>query len=931
MGGGPPTYTGYALGSVTPAFIDPPAPTYGRLLNKKADQDPAKNRLKTWIKAEVQYNHPYRLKQWATWTKADYFDANVQWLEPFILGVGGSYRWSPLTFKKEEQGFPTPSFNEFSAPIENESSRLGRPEYQPYVRPTGERPDPKARRGARLSEQVLQSCLTDMRWVEEQTMGNLHLPLYGGWFIFSYWETDWTDTVRVPIPGSVGCPECGAMFTSAVVPADQFEAGFGGGHPGVQNVMPEELPQGHPPAIRMTNCPNCTTEEQTQVPRTWPSGAPMVDDSGQPINETQTNVKAGPELQPKAAIRDELHSFDPFGRPLGQETPKGQWRCRTLSPYDVFVRNLGVDEKPGALDEFTIVEVVPLDYVRNRWPNGYLVKAEQPAALMMFHPVAGERTIYQGTGAGGPGMFRSHVRLFRKYKRPWVEVPQDESGKPIPDVPGKLNKGRASIMAGDVILEDGDFLVESQNNKGVFIPKVHLDYVPWKIRAGGKEMHGMSMSENLFDPQEASNETISQYKDAMEREGSPKWLVERQLNFDYEASGEAGAQWTWDMIPDMPEIKPERVESTLMSQGVFGFLGYVKDHIARSTNLNEVEQGQVPQGISAALALQILAENSGERRRERIRRIREALERVYSHGLKLMHELVREDRLYWLKEDAGSWSQKSWSGLDLQGQTDVQINAEPEHHTPLQRQQRIKDMKDLFPELFQSPRAMRQLAKSMGYELEGFDALSLQDEAAQREMSRFMDEGRAPVIDQDLDNHGDHHDQHGEDFMAEQWSDLEDEAQWDQALPYIAQWQAYLQKMQGSPGSQFPEPPVPPSPPDPTWQKIQPPSLELQIFEVWRMMLARANEAKPQLKFLLLFDIRAADFDLMGYAKAPPLVKVLRMRAHDTAHKLMGQGQMAAAGAGAPAMAPAGGEKTAAGTVPAAPPPGSAAASVPAQ
>jgi hypothetical protein len=903
---GTPTYTGYANAAATPVFIDPPPPSYGNLVGK----DDQKRKLKLWVNSEIQYNHPYRLKQWATWTKADYFDANIMWLEPFILGVGGSYRWTPLTFKKEEQGFPTPSFNEFSAPIENEAARLGRPEYQPYVRPTGERPDPKARRGARLAEQVLQDALTDMRWVEEEDLGELHMPLYGGWFVLSYWETNWLETVPIPVQGAVRCPDpsCGTMLASPLVPADQFASAFPE-TPGAQNVYPDELQPGAPPHVRVTNCPTCAKQVQTATPLAWPAtGEPMLDDMGEPQFETATATIPGPKLEPFTPVKDELSASDPFGRAMSQQVPKGNWRLKTISPYDQFVRNLGVDEKPSTLDEFTIVEVVPLDYVRNHFPNGHLVKAEQPAILMMFHPVAGERTIYQGTGAGGPGMFRNHVRLKRKFQKPRMEVPKGEDGKPIENAPAQPNRGRAVVMAGDIVLEDGDYMIESQNNPGTWIPKVHFDYVCWKTRAGGKELQGMSMAENLFDAQESINETLSQYKDAMEREGSPKWLVPREVNFDYEESGEAGAHWVWDGVTDNPNVKPERIESNLMSGEVFNFLNWCIAHVARVSNLNEVEQGNVPAGVTAALALQILAEQSGERRRNRIRRIREMLERLYSHGLQLSHELVREDRLFWLKDETGSWSQKSWSGLQLEGQTDVRIDAEPEHHTPLQRQQRIKDMKDLFPQLFQNPRSLRRLAQQMGYPLEGFEDESLQDEAAQREFSRFLDEGRPPVIDGDLDDHAEHHEQHGSNFMDERWLDLEDESGWDQALPFIGQWQAFMQMLDGhpaDPGSMGdpaqgipPRPPTPEAPP--LWQK--PPSFELQVCECWRMMLQRVMQNPAQLGYQ--FDTGGQTpiltWERQGYANAPPLLKILRMRAHDTCHKLYGQPQMVQEAAGQP-------------------------------
>jgi hypothetical protein len=280
-----------------------------------------------------------------------------------------------------------------------------------------------------------------------------------------------------------------------------------------------------------------------------------------------------------------------------------------------------------------------------------------------------------------------------------------------------------------------------------------------------------------------------------------------------------------------------------------------------------------------------MVEQSSEKRKARIRRIRLMLERCYKHGLMLIHELAREPRKLWTRDDTNAWKQETWSGLDLNGQTDVRIDAEPEHSLPSQRMQQLKDMHDMFPDMFANPRAARKLAKRFEFPIEAFETQSLQDESAQRELSLFLDGGRQPVVDPDLDDHQAHHQQHGEDMMKDRWRDLEDAAGWDDALLALWGWEQQYQMLEMQYGQSWP------------------PALELRILQAWQTILAMGGfQPKP------------------GSEQA--LGQVLRFRAHMTAHKQITTMQMAATSMGAQIPAAPAGAQTASGTLPTPPPVG---------
>lgn len=894
-----------------------PRPSYGdpKIADEKGEHV---KKLRAWQNDRIQYTHPYRIRQCSNWRKADLYDMDIQWLiKSYNNDPTRTQHWAPMEFDDSDpDAIPLPTYNEFSGPIENETARLGRPEYKPYVRPSGESPDIKVRTAAKLSEKTLQQALQDMRWNETEDMGELHMPLYGGWYLKSYWDASWEKTTRIPVKGAMKCPACDFRMASPEIPYDRA---VGSGPTdirpdapvveGLHLAMPDRIQREEPPdplapgaMPKFTTgvCLTCQDHEEmgmVEEPAMGPMGEALLDEMGQPAMRQAfgpKRVPGPPKLQPFTPVDDELGAKDYLDRPLGEDVPLGEWKLRTLMPYDVFVENLGINVRINEMQEWTEVHVESLEWICNRYENGHKVKAENPTALMEYHQVAGERALYAGTHAGA-GLFENHCRVKESHKKPWREEVLDADGKGT----GKyeLNRGRTIVMAGDVLLFDGDYLMESQVNPGVYIPRVHLDYVPWKLRSGGNEHSGISMSEGLFDPQDNINEVKSQFQDTRQTMGSPKFQIPRGANFDYERSGAAGSHWIYDWVDGQPE--PKVIGNELLSSEAYRELESDIEFMGRHANLNEVEGGDAPAGITAGLALQILAEQSGERRRPRIRRIREMLMRCYSHGLQLMHELVREPRKYWEKDDRNGWSEKSWTGADLIGQTDCQIDVEPEHNTSVQEQQTIQDVIKLGGIDLTNRRTRRLAAKKMGVPAELYEDDDLQEEAAEREFIGLLDENVPPVVDLDLNDHEAHFQRHGIDMHGEKWRELEKEADWATAYLFLCGWEEGFDEQPGEP--------IPVGMDPKTGQEITQPGMpvpgrremirqampaikaeELVILEDWKQTLTQAQQM-------------GAYQPRPGSEKA--LKKVMRLRAHAAYHKRLMKAESQAQQAGAPVVA----------------------------
>ena len=890
----------------------PPRPQYGD--EEKTDA----SALRDWQLRQISHDHRYRIRLSSTWRRADLFKQNYQWLQKSYNMDSTTQHWAQVTYSRDDDdAIPTPVFNEFAPPLDNEAARMAKPDYEPYSR-VDENADLKLRTAAVLAEDVLQSELERQNWAEISGRGFAHMGIYGQWLLLSRWKQSFEQTTRYPVEGAARCPECGTMVANTDLTEDQAK----GLAPGTyQDETKYDAPGKVKPKMTMTHCPMCQDHAGTeQQPVMDEMGGPVMDPvTGQPsTTEVEARVPGPPALEPFTPIGDEMEGTDHFGQEMGEDIPDGEWEVTTVWPDQVFPENMGIDVTNLTIRGFTIVEVHQLEWFATHFANGHKVKAEDPQEIMRYHPIAGERQIFFANRAiiSGDGLFKNACRLRSSYIKPWREPKLDAAGKPILDRKGnplmQMNHGRALLMAGNTVLFDGDYEIESQANPGKWIPRVHLENMVHEERSGGREYFGVSLAERLFDVQENINMIFSQIQDAREASGSPKWLIPKGMNFDYNSNSTAGAHWFWDADPGLPEaFAPREIGNTLLNPQVYTELESNKSYIDTATNSGPIDKGSVPGGVAAALAIQMLAEQNNEQRRPRIKRVREGLERVFSHGLALNHELVREPRAIWKSAEIGEWQKTSWTGTDLEGQVDVKIKAEPEHDTKIQKQQLVRDMIDAGLFDLGDARTRRIVAREMGGSSELFKQQDVQEDSAEREYIEYRDGGSAPVIEDGLDDNQMHLDRHTYDAQQEWARDKAKECNWVGILPMISAWNKpgppvpqpqYFQNPDGSTSGVM----VPTPSPSPLerfmalYGYMEVNLLEFRIMGTWKMMLM---EQQQQGRY-------APD-----PASAEALEWVMRFRAHIAAHKIKAELERSEVAAGEQKMAPTGAPSTAAGTI----------------
>jgi hypothetical protein len=741
-------------------------------------------------------------------------------------------------------------------------------------------------------ERSIRYSLEAMEWQKQEELLYYHMPVYGGAWIKSEWVMTYDKVAHVPTPVGVQCPGCDLRLNSPILTQDQIGilAGKVGGAPPLPTMIGDQGTgawERFVSKIRtMTGyqAPPSPDYDETKSETGIGATPPAFSESAlEPVGETGIQrVKACPfcdehhELQPfKPTIEEAATMSDKVGRPMGRPTPLGEWVLTIRPPYDVFPKDLGLNMRQGFCNEWVEAHVETMDWIALRWPDKVNeVEPERPERLTEFHPVAGAPDLYAGMYQGK--LFKNSTRVKEYHRMPSMYPYLNEAGG---EVTWRFDKGRSIVMAGDVVLMDSEMMLASVNQPGEFVERCVIDYIPWELRDGGRRIQGLGQWELMFDAQDTVNTGKSQTAAVQERLAVPFYVASKQHNIQAvtKRSGTPGLWVEMDVDPISPTFVPQLLNNETINPGVAQAIQAGLDFLQRVSGLTEVEQGQVPPNVSAAYAIQTLKQSSGEGRAPRIRRIKDGLKAAWGHGARLQAAFYsplerREIRYHDDSTDEDVWS--TVSSLDFQGQTDVEIDGEPDLDEEAEVGERIRDavqLNVLNPQ--SSPEMTRNVARLMKLPKELYEDENMQEAAAQREFLAFRDNGKVPVVDPSLDNNQTHYQVHGRSAHSPWFRQIEVVANWDECLLILgADWDKALQQLLMAPpfeaeviqaymqaAQQAQMLGVPPPPPP------VPQTLQVRIQTMWMKKLEMA-QFQPQ--------------------QPDMLNRVLNWRAHMEAHRL---------------------------------------------
>ena len=258
-------------------------------------------------------------------------------------------------------------------------------------------------------------------------------------------------------------------------------------------------------------------------------------------------------------------------------------------------------------------------------------------------------------------------------------------------------------------------------------------------------------------------------------------LREHNLEIVEMGGGLPGRMAALDAIAGSPGTVPQLANNTTVAPGIPAQGKDAVEFMQRGGKNVEVDRGQVPPNVGAAQAIEMLTAASSVQREPAQKRIKACLRRMWRHGARLMAGLyLPEDaRSYRFEDEDGEERNQvlEGGGKDFKGQTDIDIDGEPDYDVQAREVETIRDLIQLTilnPETLTRPGQEDREEAQAPEDL--FEDEDLQNAAAQREFIDFRNRGKRPVLDPGLDDHSEHYQTHGRAAHDPFIKDLEERA-----------------------------------------------------------------------------------------------------------------------------------------------------------
>jgi hypothetical protein len=421
--------------------------------------------------------------------------------------------------------------------------------------------------------------------------------------------------------------------------------------------------------------------------------------------------------------------LDEYGAPVRRDSVEGEVEVKKLAvgdihvelktPFEIYVDPLATED--GLESARWVIEkaVRSPSYLKERYKVDIEPDADAPQGI----------TESRTASTGG----REGVNVYEYWSRPSPEEPRGKH----------------------VVWVKGQTLLNEDN------PYDDLPYVMFRgIPVPGRFWPDSVVSQ-LISPQTELNKIISSIAENAQRIGNPAILKSRQANVEW--TGAIGEEILFD--DTMPNSVPQFLQ-------VPEIPGYVRERIDRiETSMreisgqHEVTHGQVPTGVTAASAINLLQEQDDTRLGPDITDMEHSITLAGRMILKLMARYYTDERTMRIAGEDGRWDIESFRGSQLDGYQDVDV--QPGSSMPRSKAAKQAAMQELLQLVIQygMPLNQRDLRKFFkDYEVGGlerlFAGLGTEESYTQRENARFLAGEQVEISE--WDNHEAHIEAHSE-------------------------------------------------------------------------------------------------------------------------------------------------------------------------
>ena len=433
-----------------------------------------------------------------------------------------------------------------------------------------------------------------------------------------------------------------------------------------------------------------------------PDGQMLLNASGGP-------VRAG---SPEHQMAQSMLAESPGAGELRQRTvAQGDIRVEVRSPFQMYVDPLcdNFDEAEWLIEE----SIKSPEFVEKRY--GVVVKPDTAANPGLIEARMG------GTGLVPGGGTYQGVRLREYWCRPNKDHPQGCRKVWVLSTIGR--KVASQVLEVDERPTDP-------------MPYVMFSGIPMPGR-----LMPMAIVDALRGPQTELNKVESQLAENRNRIGNPTLLVSKQAVQDpekfAESVGRPGAIYWYDDV-GTPNAKPDVLPAPAMPQYVPDQIPLIVQSLQEISGQHEVSSAQVPPGVTAASAINLLMEADDTMLAPDVADHEEELSKLGCKLLELVSKFYTDARTIQLGGDNASWQIFDFRGSMLKDNLHVEVQAGSAF--PQSKSAKQAAMQDLLTFFVQSgnPPQGRQLAQFLqDWEVGGAERLieeyTVQEQSANRE------------------------------------------------------------------------------------------------------------------------------------------------------------------------------------------------------
>lgn len=447
-------------------------------------------------------------------------------------------------------------------------------------------------------------------------------------------------------------------------------------------------------------------------------------------------------------------AVDQSGQPLGKEIPVGQMIVDVLSPFEVFL-DIQIE---GVKKQFQIMtsRTFDLDTIKRTWQPSFEV-SEQLAGQDVKESYEYRNAIAYitdvssyTTGQGGDKIPRATVHRLDRL--------------PDEDFP----EGVQVVVVGEDVLEVSRLpythLIDGRDVP--FLPYVQFGYESFP----GRHYH-KTPCDDLIPKQDQRNRIESLIELTIMRGAYNTWLLPLGSGIT-NLSGEPGQKVHWD--PNATNgASPSLVSSNPVPPALPSWIEKIDSDFEELAGTFDVLKGNVPKGVSAGYAIQLLTERGFSRFGSVFSNWETAWREVRKQELSIFRTYATEERIRTIMGQHGEWETQKFMGSDLMGGVNIVIESgEARPKSQLAMQASIEQLLKLGILDPNSAEQKYRIAEKYGL-ASVMGGVDVDMQAAAKEFQAFLN-GTEPRVNVWIDNAEVHMAQHRQDGKTDAFQQLPD-------------------------------------------------------------------------------------------------------------------------------------------------------------